>query len=82
MLRKVIFLVLSASLSGCAATAMRLDYGEHRCPYIGLRLDWWLVGESNGKLIPFLLIDAPFSFVVDTVFFPFEYQYIDDCPRQ
>lgn len=35
----------------------------------------WLVGTSKGKLIPFLLIDAPFSLVVDTVFFPFEYQY-------
>ncbi|MGY1888814.1 YceK/YidQ family lipoprotein [Pseudomonas sp. SDT291_1_S447] len=29
-----------------------------------------MVGTSKGKLIPFLLIDAPFSLVVDTVFFP------------
>lgn len=75
MICKAILLVLIASLSGCMATAMRMDYGKHRCPYIGLRFDWWLVGTSKGKLIPFLLIDAPFSLVVDTVFFPFEYQY-------
>ncbi|WP_349654618.1 YceK/YidQ family lipoprotein [Pseudomonas sp. T1.Ur] len=77
MLRKAILLILITSLSGCMATAMRMDYDKHRCPYIGLRFDWWLVGTSKGKLIPFLLIDAPFSLVVDTVFFPFEYQY--DC---
>jgi len=51
------------------AVAMRMDY-EHPCPYTGVRFDWWLVGTSHGKLIPFLLIDAPFSLVVDTVFFP------------
>ncbi|MGY2280435.1 YceK/YidQ family lipoprotein [Pseudomonas monsensis] len=75
MFRKLIMLVLIATLSGCMATAMRMDYDKHRCPYIGLRFDRWLVGTSKGKLIPFLLIDAPFSLVVDTVFFPFEYQY-------
>ncbi|AZD73860.1 YceK/YidQ family lipoprotein [Pseudomonas chlororaphis] len=74
MFQKVILLLLISCLSGCAAVAMRMDY-DHPCPYKGVRLDWWLVGTSHGKLIPFLLIDAPFSLVVDTVFFPFEYQY-------
>jgi len=70
VVRRVVLLGLIASLSGCMATAMRMDYDKHRCPYIGVRFDWWLVGTSKGKLIPFLLIDAPFSLVVDTVFFP------------
>lgn len=74
MFWKVILLAMLTGLSGCAAVATRMDY-NHRCPYLGVRFDWWLVGESHGKLIPFLLIDAPFSLVVDTLFFPFEYQY-------
>ncbi|WPX16834.1 YceK/YidQ family lipoprotein [Pseudomonas sp. 10S4] len=74
MFRNVILLAMFACLTGCMAVAMRMDY-EHPCPYTGVRFDWWLVGTSHGKLIPFLLIDAPFSLVVDTVFFPFEYQY-------
>lgn len=74
MFWKVILLAVLTCLSGCAAVATRMDY-YHPCPYMGVRFDWWLVGTSHGKLIPFLLIDAPFSLVVDTVFFPFEYQY-------
>lgn len=73
MFRTAILLAL-ISLSGCAATATRMDY-IHRCPYIGVRFDWWLVEISNGTVIPFVLIDAPFSLVVDTLFYPFEYQY-------
>ncbi|MFJ2481802.1 YceK/YidQ family lipoprotein [Pseudomonas sp. NPDC087598] len=67
-------IALLTLLGGCVATATRMDY-KHRCPYIGVRFDWWLVDISHGKLIPLVLLDAPFSLVVDTVFFPFEYQY-------
>lgn len=73
MLRSLLLLVLIFVLSGCTALMTRTT--PLSCPYIGVRMDWALAKENNGVLWPFLALDAPFSGVVDTLMFPFEYQY-------
>lgn len=73
MLRSLLLLVLIFVLNGCAALITRTT--PLSCPYIGVRVDWALAKENNGVLWPFLALDAPFSGVVDTLMFPFEYQY-------
>ncbi|WP_025129928.1 YceK/YidQ family lipoprotein [Pseudomonas sp. PH1b] len=73
MVRSLVLLVLVLSISGCTALLVRTV--PQTCPYIGVRMDWALAKANNGILWPFLALDAPFSAVVDTVMFPFEYQY-------
>lgn len=73
MFRKCLLSIAILCLSGCAAVLMRLD--DHPCPYLGVRVDWALLEVSQWRLLPFVLFDAPFSAVVDTLFYPFEYEY-------
>lgn len=77
MLRLCLLLATLSSLNGCVALAMRMDSGKP-FPYKGVRVDWALVKASKGKLLPFILVDAPFSLVVDTLCYPFEYPYSTD----
>ncbi|MGZ0783741.1 YceK/YidQ family lipoprotein [Pseudomonas sp. TKO26] len=73
MLRSLLLLALALGLNGCTALIVRTT--PDTCPYIGVRMDWALAKENNGVLWPLLALDAPFSGVVDTLMFPFEYQY-------
>ncbi|MDF2395756.1 YceK/YidQ family lipoprotein [Pseudomonas protegens] len=73
MLRNLLLLALALGLNGCTALMTRTT--PYTCPYIGVRMDWALAKENNGVLWPLLALDAPFSGVVDTLMFPFEYQY-------
>ena len=44
--------------------------------YVGTQADYWFITNSlgpNAWVIPFYLIDLPFSFVLDTVLLPLDY---------
>ncbi|NBF09756.1 YceK/YidQ family lipoprotein [Pseudomonas sp. Fl4BN1] len=73
MLLNLLLLVPLFCVSGCMALIVRTT--PETCPYIGVRMDWALAENNNGVLWPLLALDAPFSAAVDTLMFPFEYQY-------
>jgi len=72
MIRLCCALIVMFSLSGCASS---LGHMLNPCPYTGVKLDlksWDVVG-------PFMLIDLPFSAVMDTVFLPFDLMANRSC---
>ena len=67
---KSLLLALSFLLSGCFSAIGHLD-GE-RCVYNGTRTSWaWANYPHTMSGWPFL-IDAPFSFALDTVLLPYD----------
>jgi uncharacterized protein YceK len=69
-------LLLPGLLSGCAAISARIDDVGGGGPYIGVRGDGYALahpGESGDPLlVPFCILDLPFSFVVDTLCLPYD----------
>ena len=65
MIRLCCALMILLSLSGCASS---LGHIFNPCPYTGVKLDlksWDVVG-------PLMIIDLPFSAVMDTVLLPLD----------
>lgn len=64
-LRAVLLTLVAVSLSGCASA---LGHMFHPCPYTGVQLDlasWDAVG-------PLMIVDLPFSAVLDTLLLPLD----------
>jgi uncharacterized protein YceK len=65
VLRKLILLLVSSQLTGCAWLGA-VTYGRYDC-YDGLEAEYQLAQFIG----PFALIDLPFTFVADTASLPF-----------
>ncbi|MFS0825843.1 YceK/YidQ family lipoprotein [Pseudomonas phoenicis] len=70
MRAKILLLAMSLSLSGCFSTLGHLS-GE-RCVYHGTRLSWVYANHPSLSNNWPLLIDTPFSAVLDTVLLPYD----------
>lgn len=56
-------------LSGCASVVERSN-GNYKYAYTGVRADINDLNTKYALFIPFIIIDLPFSFVLDTVLLP------------
>lgn len=76
MLRYALTLTLPLLLGGCFSTLVHLD--GQRCLYPGTRLGWNMATDKPTAGWP-LLVDVPFSFVLDTVLLPWDFTaYLPD----
>ena len=69
MIKRFLLLVATISLSGCWSLMYHID-GE-RCVYGGTRQGWAWGTHSSPSTWP-LLVDVPFSLVLDTVLLPYD----------
>lgn len=65
MVRGFVLLVILPWLSGCMAMASM----DHKCYYPGVRTNIKMIAESPA-LLPFGIIDLPFSAILDTIMVP------------
>jgi uncharacterized protein YceK len=69
------FFLLPIALCGCAAITTRETDGAGR-PYIGVRTDAYAVAHPADAprplWVPFMALDIPLSFVVDTICLPYD----------
>ena len=63
-----IFLAVAMLTSGCG-TVQTVSSGDFS-PYAGTELDLWIAEHYDGDSV-LAVLDTPFSFVLDTLLFPF-----------
>ncbi|WP_083280430.1 YceK/YidQ family lipoprotein [Pseudomonas citronellolis] len=71
-LRAAVFMAVAASLIGCASS---LGHMYHPCPFVGVQLDF----ESWDAVGPLMIVDLPFSAVMDTALLPLDLIHGGDC---
>ena len=79
------FLFITAS---CSSTIARNSGSVKYYPktYPGIKMDYNIITHSSGKTFEFMLqigpiIDFPFSLVLDTLLFPYDYQALKDSEK-
>lgn len=64
------FVVAALILSGCASVVERSSSGNYKYAYTGVRTDLHDLNTKDALFVPFIIIDLPFSFVLDTILLP------------